>query len=111
MLDTEYIEAISTLVCEDSLSEKIKVLRLSGVKQLKQVADKYTNEGIAELPIKEMWRHKLPFVMNATTKSEMEDILRPSTPQYNCGTFTVKSPYHSEAEEMMLWSITSLRGH
>ena len=110
MLDFEYTEALGTVIFAENISDEVRHLRLSGVNQLKNIADRYTREGMVEKPVAEMWRHKIPFVLTAVSKTEMENILNPSEPRYNYRTFSPKSPYHSEAEELMLWSMTSLRG-
>ena len=50
----------------------------------------------------------LPLV---STKSNMQDFLKVSTPNYSGGKFTdSNTPYYSEEEELLLWSETSLRG-
>ena len=50
----------------------------------------------------------LPLV---STKQDMQDFLKVSTPHYFGGKFTVSNiPYYSEEEELLLWSETSLRG-
>lgn len=110
MLEVEYAIALAEVICEENLPDSVRVLRFNGVRRLKGIAESYAKEGILEKPITEMWLHKIEFVLKATSKVEMEEILRPSAPKYDGGKFIPKSPYHSEAEEMILWSMTSLRG-
>ena len=101
--------ALAKVICDD-IPDKVRALRFDGVRRLMGIANGYKSEGMIEKPITEMWNHKIQFVMNATSKVIMEDILKPSKPRYNGGGFVPGSPYHSEAEELMLWSLTSLRG-
>ena len=108
MLDFEYAMALAKVICDD-MPDKIRVLRFEGVRRLMGIANGYSREGMIEKPIIEMWNHKISFVMSATSKVVMEDILKPSKPRYNGGGFVPDSPYHSEAEELMLWSLASLR--
>jgi hypothetical protein len=108
MLDVEYATAIATVICEENLSDKVRVLRFDGVRQLKGIAETYADKGYVERIITEIWLHKIPFVLNAKSKTEMKEILKPSKPRYDGGEFTSNSPYHSETEEMLLWSLTSL---
>jgi hypothetical protein len=110
MLDFEYATALAKVLCEENLSDKVLELRFNGVRRLKGIVEGYAREGILELPLMEIWKHKLPFVLCATSKTTMEEILRPSMPRYLGGKFQQKTEYHSEAEEMILWSFTSLRG-
>jgi len=109
MLDIEYAMALAKVICDD-MPDKVRALRFDGVRRLMGIANGYAREGMIEKPIVEMWNHKIPFVMGATSKVVMEEILKPSKPRYNGGGFVPGSPYHSEAEELMLWSLTSLWG-
>ena len=109
VLEAEYTNAISTVTCNGEITDKTRQLRLTGIQRLREIMEQYFREGIIEQPIVEIWQHKIPFVLNATSKTEMEAILTPSTPRYNCGTFIPASLYHSTAEEMILWSIASLK--
>lgn len=50
-------------------------------------------------------------ILKANSKSEVQKILKPSTPRYIAGkAVPVESPYYVEEEELILWSRTSLRG-
>lgn len=109
MLDFEYAMALAKVICED-MPDNVRDLRFNGVRRLMDIAESYAKQGIIVKPITEMWLHKIEFVLRATSKAVMEEILKPSTPRYDGGKFIPKSPYHSEAEEMILWSLTSLRG-
>lgn len=108
MLEVEYAISLATLFCEENLPDKVLELRFSGIRRLKGIAEYYAKEGLATKVIEEIWRHKLPFVLSATSKAVMEEILKPSTPGYNGNRFQPRTPYHSEAEELLLWSKTSL---
>ena len=110
MLDFEYVTALTKVLCEENISDKVLELRFNGVRRLKRIVEGYAREGIIALPLMEIWKHKLPFVLGATSKTAMEEILLPSAPRYFGGRFQPKTEYHSEAEEMILWSFTSLRG-
>lgn len=45
-------------------------------------------------------------IEQATTKKELDEIVKPSVPKGNCGTFH-EGPYHVYEEEMILWSKAS----
>lgn len=109
MLEVEYAMALAKIIC-DEMPDKVRVLRFNGIRELMGIAEGYASQGMVQKPIEEMWHHKLPFILNATSKAVIKEILKPSTPNYNGAEFMAKSPYHSEGEELMLWSLTSLRG-
>lgn len=50
---------------------------------------------------------KSQMILNAETKKELEEILEPSVPKWNCGGFFV-GPYHVPEEEAIFWSKASL---
>ena len=107
MLEYEYATAISTVLCDEALTDKIRELRINGVQRLKRVAERYAKEGFIERLISDIWNHKLPLIMDATSKTVMDEIVRPSVPRYSGGRFLPNPPYHSEVEELLIWSIIS----
>jgi hypothetical protein len=110
MLEYEYVEALAEIVCAKELSDKVRTLRLNGVGRFKDLLQHYANEGFAQRIVIEVWRQKITFILNANTKTVMEEVINPSAPHYNGNEFVPRSQYHSEAEELILWSMTSLKG-
>ena len=110
MLDIEFTEALASVICDSGITDKVRGLRINGVRQLKSITAHYTSDGFVERLCEEVWRQKIDFILNAKSKNEIESIIKPSTPRYYGGTFSPCSQYHSEAEELILWSAASLRG-
>ncbi|WP_368377411.1 hypothetical protein [[Clostridium] symbiosum] len=50
---------------------------------------------------------KSRMITQAHTKQELAEILKPSIPRWNYGSF-MEGPYHVRAEEAILWSKASL---
>ena len=68
----------------------------------------FSQMGFLKSLIYEIALKKINFLMNAKTKSEVKEILRPSAPVYNGNGFVPGGVFHIE-EELLLWSITSLK--
>lgn len=92
----------------DNLSpEKVKKLRKESVSRLLPFVLEYNRQGFLWGFVKNIFEKKIDFIMIATTKQEMDEIIKPSLPFYNYSTFVPKSSYHVEEEELILWSIVS----
>jgi hypothetical protein len=110
MLDTEYVVAVAAVIADETATDVMRAARLNGIRQLAGVLARYAAGGFREDLLEKIWAHKIPFILSAATKKTVSDIMKPSTPGYNGGTFCTRTPYHSEAEELILWSLTSLNG-
>ena len=92
----------------DNLSpEKVKKLRKESVSRLLPFILEYNRQRFLWSLVKTIFERKIDFVMTATTKQEMDEIIRPSLPFYNYSAFVPKGSYHVEEEELILWSIVS----
>jgi hypothetical protein len=110
MLDTEYAVAVATVIADETATDAMRALRLNGIRQLVGVLERYAGRGFRKDLLEKIWAHKIPLILSAAAKKTVDDILKPSAPVYSGGTFCTRSPYHSEAEELILWSLTSLNG-
>jgi len=90
-------------------SEKVKELRKESVSRLLPFILEYNRQGFLWGLVKTIFEKKIGFVMTATTKQEMDEIIKPSLPFYNYAAFVPKGSYHVEEEELILWSIASLQ--
>lgn len=50
---------------------------------------------------------KSSMICPASSKTELQEIVKPSVPKWNYGNFSV-GPYHVPEEEVILWSLASL---
>jgi hypothetical protein len=108
-LEIAYVSTIAEAVVASDTTESVLNMRLSGLNSLMGMMKEYAKQHFDESVIAAAFSEKAAFVLKAKTKGEMKEILKPSTPRYTGGSFG-KGSYHSEAEELMLWSTTSLRG-
>lgn len=110
MIDFEYSIYISELLTDESLTEKVFCLRFDALKLLRKTVALYEKERFLPELVGEVFCKKAGFIMKATTKTEMEEILKPCTPRYFGGDFLAAGDYYVEEEELILWSRTSLHG-
>ena len=69
----------------------------------------YHDKGFMEKILFQIARKKLDFLMVAKSRKEVNEILRPSLPVYNGNTFLPNGPFHVEEEELVIWSIVSIK--
>lgn len=100
-------QAFTTIEFDNLSSEKVKKLRKESVSRLLPFILEYNRQRFLWSLIKTIFEKKIDFVMTATTKQEMDEIIRPSLPFYNYSTFVPKGFYHVEEEELILWSVVS----
>lgn len=110
MIDLEYSRYITELLMDQEQTEELLSRRFDALRTLRGMMVKYEEERFLPELIETIFCKKAEFIMEARTKTEIEKILKPSTPRYSCGEFYAGSPYHVEEEELILWSITSLKG-
>lgn len=110
MIDFEYAKCIAGLLADETLTEKLFCLRVQGLQRLRALTAQYEKEWFRADLVEVIFCKKAAFLMEAVSKTEIEKILKPSTPHYSGGKFYPDGPYHVEEEELLLWSHTSLSG-
>lgn len=100
--------AIADIYEDDSVSEKLKELRLSGVREVYPYIQNLHEGYIRTDVIVTIVTAKLDFLRKAKSKAEVRKILSPPKVHYN-GQEVVptETKYHIPAEEMLIWSETS----
>ena len=90
------------------MKKDIERLRLSYIAKLIKVVSGYRRYGFDARVVTPVFRKKLEFLRDATSKTQMEAILKPSCPHYD-GVKFIPGPYHVDEEELIGWSMASLR--
>lgn len=62
----------------------------------------YHDKGFIEKILFKIAKKKLDFLMEAKSKKEVNEILRPSVPVYNGNAFLLNGPFHVDEEELIL---------
>ncbi len=104
------LDAIATVLADSAGSSKVRALRITALRNVLGIlkhyeAHIYDSEKLL-LPIavkKSQW------ILEATTKKEMDEIVKPPRPVYSGNGFTV-GRFATDEEECILWSETSLKG-
>ena len=109
MIDLEYSCYITELLMDDTLTEELRSRRFDAIRKMRGIAARYEEENFLPELVKTVFCKKAAFLMEAKTKAEIEEILKPSTPTYSGGNFRPGNPYHVEEEELILWAKTSLK--
>ena len=105
MLDFEYAKVLAEVVLDTTCSEKEREVRLECLTQIFGRANAYLKKGFLPDVVEAFFVRKMEGLPLVSTKQDMQDFLKVSTPHYFGGKFTVSNiPYYSEEEELLLWS-------
>lgn len=110
MIDHEYAKCIAELLADETLTEELFCLRMQAMQRLRAITAQFERDGFLKELVESVFCKKAAFIMAATSKSQLEEIVKPSTPHYSCGKFYPRGPYHVEEEELLIWSRTSMIG-
>lgn len=110
MIDFEYAKYIAELLADETLTEELFGLRMQAMQRLRAITAQFERDGFLKELVESVFCKKAAFIMAATSKAQLEEIVKPSTPHYSCRTFYPRGPYHVEEEELLIWSRTSTLG-
>lgn len=102
------IQCVAQIAEDDTVSEKVMDVRLAALRELKQRAHYYFGEGFMGKMCADFLRDKVQFLLQAATKGEIKEILALPRPKNNGSKIVAGSKYDSIAEELFIWSQTSL---
>lgn len=100
--------AIATVLCDNGVKDSVRELRFSALRSLAGRIKSYRDHGYVERVVDAIAEKKCAFILAATTKTQMMEILKFSAPKYNGAEFFT-GKYHVLEEELIGWSETSLR--
>lgn len=101
------LEAIVDIGFDSESSEHIRELRMDAVLRLPSYLSSYAKRGLNSDVIEVVCNKKLEFIRQATTSAELHQIMSPPRPRWHAGKVICDSPYHIDAEELLIWSIYS----
>lgn len=91
---------------DEKSSDRVKDIRLEGLKQLGSFLTYYTRQGYRFELITAIAEKKSKMIKEATTKAEIDKIVKPRIPYFNGNKF-VPDKYIVLEEEMICWSEAS----
>ena len=110
MFDTDILicmKVAEVLVAETSSAEVLE-LRMKALATLRGQLEYYRKLGYVERLIEGIAEKRAAMIMKATTKTEMDKVMKPRAPRYDGGKF-VPDEYNIPEEEMIAWSMVSLQ--
>ena len=110
MFEEKMWEYLVNLILDEKITERVFELRCSALFELNAIISVYKNRHFLDELLKRIFEKKAEFIMEAETKEELKQILEPSIPIYCGGKFSSDSTFHVEEEELLLWSMASLKG-
>ncbi len=99
-------QTLAELLLSDK-PDKVKELRISALQIMRNQLKYYKELGIIDRLLTAIAEKKCKFLMEITSKTEMEKMLKPHCPTYNGNEF-IPDKYHIPEEELICWSQTSL---
>lgn len=110
----KYLEILSAAMTKNkkdkNTPKKIKEMRDRTLYQLAKTLYRYSKEGFLDYVIFDIAKQKIGYILNAKSKMEMEQILKHSEVRYDGNNFVpINAKYHVEQEEMIMWSMASLK--
>ena len=97
------LKAIANVACDKSCSEKVKAYRIEALNSIHQQICFYQKEGFTDFLIEAIAQKKCDIAAK-----EAEKIKKIPPPHYNGNRFST-NPYSCPEEELIGWSLTSLK--
>ena len=102
------IPCIAEIAASDT-PERVKKLRLGAVSELQRYLHYYRQLGYMPKLLYAIADKKCRMIGSATTKAELQKLVRPNCPHYDGAGF-IPDAYSVPEEELICWSETSLKG-
>lgn len=101
-----FVKTTVRIIFNTNNNLKLRKSCLSALSQLKKIVDQYIKEFYNNELSLIIFKKKSQFIINAKSKQQLNDILKPSLPNYNGEKYC--SEYHLKEEELLLLSLISL---
>lgn len=100
--------AFVEIVMDESTSDELKELRVDALTKVQRSLNHYHHLGYIRELTSAIAEKKCQMIKEATSKAEMQKILKPRCPRYDGNKF-IEDPYIVPEEELICWSYASLR--
>ena len=111
-MEEDYMTVIISCIAEIAVSDAadwVKQLRLGAIGSLQRCLRYYRQLGYMPKLLYAIADKKCRMIVSATTKAEMQKLIRPNCPHYDGAGF-IPDAYSVPEEELICWSETSLKG-
>jgi len=105
-LNTQLVLALAAL-SQDADNPMIET-KIEALFKLREIINSYLKYGFLEELVFSIFAKKADFLINATSKQDIKEILSPAKVHYDGNEIIPNGRYHVREEELLLWSLTSL---
>ena len=105
----EFTEALCSLPEPGKYAPAMENARYKTVLNVLRTTRFYRQHGFMSELVRTIFRRKIEMLQKAGTVKEIKDIEKGSIPHFNGNRF-VTGQYHIPEEELILWSLTSMKG-
>lgn len=102
------IPHIAELITQEGVADNVRELRWKALMQLTRQLNYYKSLGYIDRLLYAIAEKKGKMIMETSSKTEMEKVLKPHAPHYNGNEF-FPDKYNVLEEELICWSETSLK--
>ena len=102
------IPHIAELITQEGVADNVRELRWDALMQLTRQLNYYKSLGYIDRLLYAIAEKKGKMIMETSSKTEMEKVLKPHAPHYNGNEF-FPDKYNVLEEELICWSETSLK--
>ena len=99
---------IAELITQEGVADNVRELRWDALMQLTRQLNYYKSLGYIDRLLYAIAEKKGKMIMETSSKTEMEKVLKPHAPHYNGNEF-FPDKYNVLEEELICWSETSLK--
>lgn len=107
-IEVDITIAFVKILMSNEISERIKELRLSALKELYNYLKHYEELGYVDKLICKIAEKKIDMIMKIKTKEEKDKVIKPECPKFYGDRF-LTDEYSVPEEELICWSEASLR--
>lgn len=107
LIEAVYRHARKVILADEMKMNPFKKASLQALLRVRQTVTGYAEDYFAFFLVLSIMEKKSRMIITASTKGELQEIVKPSVPSWNYGNF-LTGPYHVLEEEAILWSEASL---
>lgn len=107
LIEAVYRHARNVILADEMKMNPFKQASLQALLRVRRTVTGYAEDYFAFFLVLSIMEKKSRMIITASTKRELQEIVKPSVPSWNYGNF-LTGPYHVLEEEAILWSEASL---
>ena len=105
----EIAEAVFACPEAGKYTKSVEEAKYEAIQKVLKTTQCYREHGFMSELVHAVFTKKMEMIKNANTVKDLKEIEKGSLPHFNGNSF-MTGPFHIPEEEMILWSLTSLKG-